>query len=544
MTEQKATVSEIESWRFTTRGLAWRLFLTCWIVYALHFATNTVREIYPALSLGDHFSFRVDEYANLHPDLFEKEGYGWHINNNPGASFVAAIPYAALAPVVNRIVAKVQQQRAASGATEPPNYNSPWPMAREFFKQSWLRGFDIKFGLAAVITQMLCMAPVSALGVVLMFYVLRQVFASDKTAVWLSLLYAFGTPVFFRTGFLNQNMLMAVASFAGLVVLWNPGNKEFSPTKSDEKDTKESELSFHRRGAESAEEAQSHKTILRAGSGFRFFVGGLCGGAALLMDYSGVVMLLGLFVYGLAKRWREASIADAIRHCAWYVAGTLPPVGLLWFYQWRSFGNPFLPAQHWMPKVAFIEQGYQGFSLPQPDLLLALLVDYRYGLFTSCPLFLLALMAWWAHRQEQRLEQFQLIALALLSVALWLFFSCVGYSRLQFNSGIRYFAPAFPLLFILAATVLMKLPRLVAYFIIVAAVAQSWSLAMYRDVERGFGVIDPMLQVFIGGFKLPVLTTLQNLGQFGAVSPLPLFVLTAAILYGIWSVRLAGDRLR
>ena len=25
-----------------------------------------------ALALGDHFSFRVDEYANMHPDLYEK----------------------------------------------------------------------------------------------------------------------------------------------------------------------------------------------------------------------------------------------------------------------------------------------------------------------------------------------------------------------------------------------------------------------------------------------------------------------------------------
>ena len=31
--------------RCSTRGVAWRLFLTCWLVYALHVATNTVREI-------------------------------------------------------------------------------------------------------------------------------------------------------------------------------------------------------------------------------------------------------------------------------------------------------------------------------------------------------------------------------------------------------------------------------------------------------------------------------------------------------------------
>ena len=37
---------------------------------------------------------------------------------------------------------------------------------------------------------------------------------------------------------------------------------------------------------------------------------------------------------------------------AWYVAGATPPVLLLWWYQWRSFGDPFRPGQHWMPPVA------------------------------------------------------------------------------------------------------------------------------------------------------------------------------------------------
>lgn len=506
---------EPEAWRFTTRGLAWRLFVTCWLIYGLHFATNIVREIYPALAIGDHFSFRVDEYANLHPDLFEKEGYGWHINNNPGASMIAAIPYAITRPVIDRVVERVRQQRAASGLSEPPNYNSPWPMAREFFRESWKRGYDIKFGMAALVTQVLCMAPISALGVVVMFYVLRQVLASDKKALWLALLYAFGTPVFFRTGYLNQNLLMAHIAFMGLVVMWNPGNTRRWTTQT------------------------------------RFFLGGVAGGAAMLMDYSGVVLLLGLFVYGLVKRWREVSVADSIRHGLMYVLGTLPPVGLLWFYQWRSFGNPFLPAQQWMAKVAYIEQGYQGVELPQPDLLLALLFDYRYGLFVSCPLFMLALATWWFNRgRDRKVAAIEFWALAGLTLALWVFFSGVNYSRLQFNTGIRYFAPAFPLLFVLVAIVLVRLPRVLIYFTAVAAVTQAWCMAMYRDVERGFGVLDPMLNVFVGGFKLPALTTLQNMGgQYGGfsaqgVSPLPLFGLMAAVLFGLWSVRWNQPRRR
>ena len=96
-----------EPWIFPSRSVARRLFFTCWLVFALHFATNTVREIYLALGIGDHFSFRVDEYAHMHPDLFEKEGYGWHIGNNPGVSMLAAIPYALTRPIIDSIVKRV-----------------------------------------------------------------------------------------------------------------------------------------------------------------------------------------------------------------------------------------------------------------------------------------------------------------------------------------------------------------------------------------------------------------------------------------------------
>jgi hypothetical protein len=71
---------------------------------------------------------------------------------------------------------------------------------------------------------------------------------------------------------------------------------------------------------------------------------------------------------------------------------------------------------------------------------------------------------------------------------------------------------------------------------------------MVREVERDLGVLDPVLRVFLGGFQLPVLTTLSRLsGPYGeffqdGVSPFPLFVITALILYGVWSPRFAERR--
>jgi hypothetical protein len=480
-----------------------RLFLTAWIVFTLHFATNTVREIFPALALGDHFSFRVDEYANMHPDLFEKEGYGWHIGNNPGASMIAAIPYALARPIIDPIIERAARTRA--GQTEPPAYSSPWPMAREFYREAWRRGFDLKFGLAAFVMQAFCMAPLSALAVVVMFRLLRVVVGSDRRALWLSLLYAFGTPVLFRTGYLNQNLMLGQFAFMGFLAIWNPWP-----------DT-------------------------RWSSRARYLFAGLTGGASVLLDYSGVVMLLMLFGYGIVKSLKSASRYDAVRHAVYCIAGSVPPILVLWLYQWRSFGNPFLPGQHWMPPVEWIELGYQGYGVPQLELLWMLVLDHRFGLFVAAPLVLLALAAPLVDRGDRQLiPGLEQAFLLLTFVALWVFFSGSNYVRLQFNTGIRYMTPILPFLFVLAAVVFVRMPVAAQRLVAIAAVTVSWCLAMHRDVEHPLGMLKPILHVMLGGFELPALTTVGRMEMFqpffnGPPSPLPLFAVTAAVLAAIWA---------
>jgi hypothetical protein len=478
------------------RSIAWRLFLTCWLIYVLHFATNTVREIYLALAIGDHFSFRVDEYAGLHPDLFEKPGYGWHINSNPGVSMVAAIPCALLRPITDRIVAEVNRRRAAA-PDKAPAYRSPWPMAREFYEQAWRRGLDAKFGLAAFITQAFAMAPVSAAGVVAMFWLLTQLFGNDRPALWLALLYAFGTPVFFRTGTLNHNLMLGHFTFMGFLALWNPGGG----------------LSLSVR--------------------WRYALAGTAGGAAVLFDYGGCVLLASLFLYALMQDDRRIGA---------FVAGAAGPILLLWFYQWQSFGHPFYPAQHWMPAVHWSGQGYQGFGWPQRDILIASLGDYRYGLFTSSPVLLLAFAAppWVFRRHVRYVSGRELVFLFGAFLGAWLFYGGVHYSRLQFNTGVRYLTAVVPFLFVPLALVLVRLPRGVTYLLSVASLTQAWCMAMYRDVERGFGVLEPVFHVFLGGFQLPWLTVISRIEGLieeyapSGPSPLPLFALTAAVLYALW----------
>jgi len=461
----------------------------------MHFATNIVREIYLAISIGDHASFRVDEYAGLHPDLFEKRGYGWHIDNNPGASMMGAIPYSLNRWWIDGVVDSVRAKRSTSES--PPAYDSPWPLAREFYANAWRRGLDFKLGLAAFVMQALCMAPISALGVVLMFGVLRKILASDRPALWFSLLYAFGTPIFFRTGTLNQNLLTAQVIFAGFVVLWNPDKlSNWSP-------------------------------------GLRFFLAGLAGGIGVLLDSSGVVLMVLLFLYGWMKH-KERRMQNLLNFCC----GALPALALLCFYQWKSFGNPFFPAQYHMPAInPYAQTGFHGYVGVQPRLLWALLFDYRYGLFLSCPLLLLSFASF--RISKNYLPKLEFRFLFVFFIVLLVFFSGVNYTNLQFNTGVRYLVAIIPFLFVPTAIVLMKLSPRIAILISVPALIQSWCLAMYRDVERGAGIAEPLIRIFREGPQLPALTTIYRMKAFRLVLPyetavIAAFVIAGCVLYFVW----------
>jgi hypothetical protein len=120
-----------------------KLFLTAWIVYSAHFATDIVREHYPAFALGERGTLSVDHYLGLHPDLFAIEGRGVFINNNPGASLVGAIPYALFRPAIDIAVERVVAGREGK---PPPEFNDPRPNRRAFFEKTYSKGLGIAIG--------------------------------------------------------------------------------------------------------------------------------------------------------------------------------------------------------------------------------------------------------------------------------------------------------------------------------------------------------------------------------------------------------------
>ncbi len=484
------------------RSNALRLFLTCSVIFLLHFATNTVREIYPALSLGDRLSFDVSEYNGLHPDIFEMPGRGVFINNNPGASMMGAVPYFFLHPVVNSVVDRVNIQRAAATNVDPQAYDSIYPMAREFYERSRERGFDIKFGLGAAITQALVMVPMSALSVLLMYWVLLQLINKPRTALLLALLYAFATPVFYRTAQLNQNLLLAHFAFFAFVLLWRPGSQ----------DTAHERTPF-------------------------FFLAGLCAGWTVVLDYSGLVALAALSVYAIVKWHAFPSNERSIAQLGRFALGVTICGAILMAYQWSSFGNPILPAQSYMPPANYTDAGYRGFSLPSLDLLFDTAFSLKFGLFTSAPLLLLALyVPAWLRKSTSIFQRPELIFMISLISLFFIFCAANQYGRMQFNTGVRHIVPVVPFIFLLAANALIRLPVVIGAIVGALGTYWMWCLVMYRDVELGSGIFEAIKNITLGGFQLPWLKTLERMGYVQESSVLPLFLLAAVVIWILWNV--------
>lgn len=490
-----------------TSGVRLRLFFTCWIVFVLHFATDFVREHYLVISMVEDHTYALDKYYGLHVDIFQNppsaKVQGAHHGANPGISMVAAIPYLVFRPAVDFIVNRELAARAARGDSSAV-YQDDRPRRVEFYQKIRRMGLDIRFALVGAITMAFCMAPLSAASAVVMFNLLEAMGLLRRTALGLSLLYAFGTPVFFRTGYLNQNLGLGIFAFMGFALIWDPGGK-------------------------------SGWTVQR-----RFLVAGALGGLAFLCDYSGAILMGLLGFYAWWRASDHAGVGGGFRLSLWYLLGCIPGILLLWQYQYASFGNPFLPPQNWMAPVEWIDVGYKGVGGISATLLRLLLIDPRYGLLITTPVALLAFAGPWLSRRNPKPLPFREALVCLgLTVAMVLFFGTVQYTQLQWVTGIRYLAAIVPFVFLAAVPALLRLPRLLTYALALFSVVVSWSLAMVRSQGT---VLDNLKRVFVEGFQLPWLTVLGKLATQYApwlthgVSALPLFALTAAVIYLIWRV--------
>ena len=476
----------------------WRLFIVLWIVYSVHFATNVVREHYPAFSLVDHGTFRVDEYQGFHSDIFVHTDGHSVIGNQVFVSMLAAVPLWVFDPVLDALERHSREKIAREGVKDA-EYRIDKPNRVNFFRLVKERGLDLRFGAATAVTTIFFMAPLTAAFLVFFYSVLVRRLVDPRTATWMTLLLGLGTPLFFRTSSLNHNLFVMYAMFIAFALMW------LTP-------------------------AGSAMTVRRR------LLAGLFAGITIATDYIGVVIIPLLLGYFIWRRMRESSLGTAVLESGAIVAGMLPPIAFLLYSQWAMYGNAFLPGQFWMPdQNIYVHQGMRGFTLPDPQLMLLNLFDPAYGLFTWAPVMALAFLPIARQGDSAVLPLLERRWVWLTFAALMLFVSSNQYSRLQFNSGFRYLVPLLPLLMLVAADVWRRLGRGARIAITVVAVLHAWVLTVFREP-----VVTSFRMFLDEGIQLPWYRVLSLTSQPGNPwlgtwwVPAAILVIMAAVLTALW----------
>jgi hypothetical protein len=462
------------------------LFLAAWIVFAAFFATNIQREHYPAMALAERGNYRVDDYhPGFHSDIFlYRDGHAY-IGNNLGTSTLVAPLLVLARPVLAALERRERAALAARPASAPaPKYETTYANRAELFRKTAERGWTMKFGAVAALTAAGFIAPLSAWCVVLVFDFLRRRGVALARAAALAALFAFASPVFFRSANLTNNMPVMYAVFGAFLLLRTdtPGGAS---------------------------------RLRHAGAGF------LCG-LALFCDYASVVpcLVFGGYVLGRAFFGAERpSRREGLVRTLLFGLAALPPIFALLFTQKLCFGGWFIIGQQAMPAVNFTDRGWRGFDLPNAVVFGANLVDPRFGLFAYAPLLALGILP--PRPSDDRAPfPFRAWRFALVFVLAFLLF-CAGnqYSLMQFNTGVRYLMPVVPFFFLAACNVLARLPGPAFGVVAAASILHGAVTTMARDFGGGeYHVGDAWRFIATNGPRLPWLHVLQSTSA-GAALP-------------------------
>lgn len=428
-----------------------RLFFVIWLVYVVHVVpgggVNPNRYFDLTYSLVEHRTIAIDNYHENTIDKAFKDGH-YYSAGLPGPSLLAIPAYLTFKMFYYFVPESIK--------SEISQVQSFKTRQSGFYQQD-----TTSFFISTIWITWFALSSVSALASVFLFRTLNNLGVARNYALLATVLYAWGTPVFFYSTTYFSHVFHASFAIFALYFL----------------------------------------STMPASPGWQRLIGlGLLCGSTILIEYQGMIVIAG---FGLYILWKYGGKALVL-----YSVGAVALVTLLLIYNTMAFDAPLLtPHQFLVGPNRETTHGFGllGFTLPTFPRMWGLVFSLNRGLFLYSPILCLAPLGWLICLRQQR----SLVGFSVLSilVSLSLLAMIAGFQDWGGGAafGPRYLIMSFPFLIIGVAIALERIPRSIWIPLAFVSILTNWLGAQY-----GFAVdvFEPYLVFLQDGFTLPSLSAI------------------------------------
>ena len=457
------------------------LFLILFVTYAYFFTQapgwNVNSRINLTYSIVDEFSFAIDSYHNqpgfdTGDKAYVPQKGHYYSDKIPGLSFLGAVPYGVL-----------------------KLFTDPFEI-------------ETKPNFSRYFTTLVSVSLLSAYLFVIFRRMLLLFGADEKSSYLLTFILAFGTSCFaYSTVFFpyQPSMLFFVSAY---YIVWK---SKFEKKLDD----------------------------------VNIFLPGLLCGFAMLFEYTSAVIAGVLWWYILIlikNKWKIVSFS----------VGCVLPLLSFFIYNYICFENPFTIPYEYLEWDFFresMQKGFMGISRLNPVALYYITVHPYKGIFIATPVLLLIFVSapMFLKRKEFRPE----ISICIGLVIFYFVFNASYYMWWGgWAAGARHLIPMLPFAFILLIPVVKKI-RFVVIVLGILSIALGFMVASVdpqpRQLYETKYLLNPKMEY---NFKSPLFregvrpfikgelgyNIGQSVGLKGHLSLLPLLIVDAGLLFGLWRI--------
>jgi hypothetical protein len=192
---------------------------------------------------------------------------------------------------------------------------------------------------------------------------------------------------------------------------------------------------------------------------------GFSAGVGVLIEPSGIYILLAIFLYLVAFR-------EGRRHIVLFAVGCIPSGVVQLVYNFVCFGHPLALSYHYANEIVMSKVNGKLFGLPDMVRIKWLLFSPIRGLVFLSPVFLMAIPGTLLFFKEKK---WRLEALTSICISLWFIIFIASFYGIMTATAPRYLLPAFPFFFLLTGFSFLRFPKI---FSVVGCVSLLINLAI------------------------------------------------------------------